>query len=118
MKRFLFSWGINIISFFIVSRLVKGFHFQSFTSILLTSIVFGVVNAIFRPILILLSLPFMLVTFGIFLFVINAVLLEIVAFVVPGFSISSFFTAIIGSLILTIVSFLISVIVFPKRNAI
>lgn len=115
MRRFFLSWVVNIISFYIVSRLVKGFHFQTFMSIFLTSIALGVVNAIIRPILIFLSLPFMLFTFGIFLFIINGIMLEIVAYLVPGFSIDSFFTAIIGSLILSLISFLISLIVFPKR---
>ena len=115
MGRFFLSWAINIVSFFIVSRFIKGFHFQTFMSIFLTSVVFGIVNAIIRPILILLSLPFMLFTFGIFLFIINGIMLEIVAYLVPGFSIDSFFAAIVGSLMLSLISFLISLLVFPKR---
>jgi len=115
MRKFFLSWSINIISFFIVSRLINGFHFQNFMSIFLTSIAFGMVNAMLKPLLIFLSLPFMLVTFGIFLFVINAALLEVVAFFVRGFSIDSFLTAIVGSLLLSLISFIISLIVFPKR---
>ena len=115
MRKFFLSWSINIISFFIVSRLINGFHFQNFMSIFLTSIAFGIVNAMLKPLLIFLSLPFMLVTFGIFLFVINAALLEVVAFFVRGFSIDSFLTAIVGSLLLSLISFIISLIVFPKR---
>jgi putative membrane protein len=115
MRKFFLSWSVNIISFFIVSRLIHGFHFQNFMSIFLTSIAFGIVNATLKPLLIFLSLPFMLVTFGIFLFVINAALLEVVAFFVRGFSIDSFLTAIVGSLLLSLISFIISLIVFPKR---
>jgi putative membrane protein len=115
MRKFFLSWSINIISFFIVSRLINGFHFQNFMSIFLTSIAFGIVNAMLKPLLIFLSLPFMLVTFGIFLFVINAALLEVVAFFVRGFSIDSFLTAIVGSLLLSLISFIISLIVFPRR---
>jgi putative membrane protein len=115
MRKFFLSWSINIISFFIVSRLINGFHFQNFMSIFLTSIAFGIVNAMLKPLLIFLSLPFMLVTFGIFLFVINAALLEVVAFFVRGFSIDSFLTAIVGSLLLSLISFIISLVVFPKR---
>ena len=115
MRKFFLSWSINIISFFIVSRLINGFHFQNFMSIFLTSIAFGIVNAMLKPLLIFLSLPFMLVTFGIFLFVINAALLEVVAFFVRGFSIDSFLTAIVGSFLLSLISFIISLIVFPKR---
>jgi putative membrane protein len=115
MRKFFLSWSINIVSFFIVSRLINGFHFQNFMSIFLTSIAFGIVNAMLKPLLIFLSLPFMLVTFGIFLFVINAALLEVVAFFVRGFSIDSFLTAIVGSLLLSLISFIISLIVFPRR---
>jgi len=115
MRKFFLSWSINIVSFFIVSRLINGFHFQNFMSIFLTSIAFGIVNAMLKPFLIFLSLPLMLVTFGIFLFVINAALLEVVAFFVRGFSIDSFLTAIVGSLLLSLISFIISLIVFPRR---
>jgi len=115
MRKFFLSWSINIISFFIVSRLINGFHFQNFMSIFLTSIAFGIVNAMLKPLLIFLSLPFMLVTFGIFLFVINAALLEVVAFFVRGFPIDSFLTAPVGSSLLSLISFIISLIVFPKR---
>jgi putative membrane protein len=115
MRKFFLSWGVNILSFVIVSRLIRGFQFQNFWSIFFTSIVFGIVNAMIKPLLILFSFPFMLFTFGIFLFVINAVLLEIVAFFVHGFSIDSFLTAILGSILLSLISFIISSIVFPRR---
>lgn len=107
---------INVLSFFIISRIIPGIKFNSFLSLVLTAIVFGIVNAIIRPVLVFFSIPMLFLTLGIFIFVINAVLLEIVDLLVPGFSISSFSVALLGALLLSIVSYIISLIFNPQRR--
>lgn len=107
---------INVLSFFIISRIIHGIKFNSFLSLVLTAIVFGIINAIIRPVLVFFSIPMLFLTLGIFMFVINAILLEIVDLLVPGFSISSFSTALLGALLLSIVSYIISLIFYPQRR--
>jgi putative membrane protein len=67
----------------------------------------GILNAFFRPILILLTLPFTILSFGLFIFVINALLLMMVSGVIPGFEVHGFWSAVFGSLIVSIVSWLL-----------
>ena len=114
--RVLSSWAINIVSFFVVSRILHGFRFENLWSLVLAGILLGICNAIVRPVLIFISLPIDVVTLGIFLFVINGVVLEIVAAFDSGFKISSFWDAMIGAVLLSVVSSIISWILFPPRR--
>jgi putative membrane protein len=76
--------------------------------------VLGLVNAIVRPLLIVLTLPFTLLTLGLFIFIVNAICLGIVAWLVPGFSITGFWAALFGALVISIVSWLLNRILFEK----
>jgi putative membrane protein len=74
-------------------------------SLIAAAVLLGLVNAIVRPIVFLLTLPFVLITFGLFLIIINAAMLELVAMMLKGFSVESFWpAAILGSLIISLVS--------------
>ncbi len=114
--RVLSSWTINIVSFFIVSRILHGFKFDSLWSLILAGILLGICNAIIKPVLILVSLPIDVITLGIFLFVVNGLVLEIVAAFDFGFRISSFWDAILGAILLSVISSVISWILFPPRR--
>lgn len=93
----------------VTAYLVPGFHIQSYSSALIVAIVLGILNALLKPILVLLTLPFTILTLGLFTFVINAVLLAIAANIVKGFTIDSFWTAIVASVVITIVGSLINI---------
>lgn len=95
---------LNIFALAIVSYLVPGFIFETFWDTVVTAIVIGVVNTFIKPILQIIFLPLSIVTFGITAFLINVVLLWGVSYIVPGFHIENFMTAVIASIFLALIS--------------
>jgi len=95
---------INAGALLLVSQYIEGIRVDNFTTALIAALILGIVNAIIRPILVILTLPINLFTLGLFTFIINAALLLLVARVVQGFSIEGFASALIAALILWIVS--------------
>lgn len=91
----------------IVAHLVSGVVVSGFGSALIAALVLGLVNAIVKPVMIVLTLPLTILTLGLFLFVVNALMLWLVAVVVPGFHIRGFWAALVGSLLLTLLNILI-----------
>jgi putative membrane protein len=75
------------------------------------------VNAVIRPVILLLTLPFTLLTLGLFIFVVNALCLALTAFVVPGFSVRSFWSALAGALIVSLVSWILNAGVKDRRGS-
>jgi putative membrane protein len=112
--RILASLIINSISFYFVSIILHGFHFDSFWSLILAGILLGIANATIKPLLLFISLPLDVVTFGLFLLIVNGLVLEIVAAFDFGFKISSFWDAMVGSVLLSLFSMLITAILFPQ----
>lgn len=108
MTRLILRLIINAFALFIVTYLVKGITVESLLVLIIAALVIGLVNAIVKPIVFWLTLPLTVVTLGLFLIVINGLMLEIAAFFVPGFRIDSFWSAMIGGLILGIISLLTS----------
>ena len=102
----LLRWLLNTVALFVVVKLVPGFHCASIVSLAIAALVLGLLNAIVRPILVLLTLPLTIITLGLFLIVLNAVMLELTAWIVPGFRIDDFVAAIIGAIVLAIVSWI------------
>ena len=102
---------INAVALMCVAYIVPGVHVSSFVSAIIVALVLGVVNAIIKPILVILSLPIEILTLGLFTFVINAALFYFVGLLGIGLSISGFGAAFIGALVLTIVSWLLSSLV-------
>jgi putative membrane protein len=86
-----------------LSRVLPGFRVDGWVPAIVAALVLGVVNAIVKPILFVLTLPFTIVTLGLFLFVLNALCLWLTAAVVPGFHIQGFMAALIASLVLAVV---------------
>lgn len=116
MLYFLLTWIATAISLLITAYIVPGFEFDNnFTSALIAAAVLGLVNAIVRPILIILTLPFTLLTLGLFLFVINALMLWLVGAIVPGFVVTGFLPALLGSIVLTLVSTVLGYLVRNVR---
>jgi putative membrane protein len=101
-------WLINTLALFIVVNIVPGFGYRSIVTLAIAAAVLGLLNAIVRPILFVLTLPLTIVTLGLFLIVLNAIMLEITAWFVPGFRIAGFGAALIGALVLGIISLVTS----------
>lgn len=108
MLHFILTWLGAAIALVITAHFVPGFKVDSFTAALIGAAVMGFVNAIVRPILIFFTLPLTIVTLGLFLLVVNAIAFWLVVAFTPGLHLAGFFTALIASVVLTIVSMVIS----------
>lgn len=108
MRAFLIRWVVITISVYIATKLISGIHADSAGALIGASLLLGIINAFVRPILLLLSAPFILVTMGVFIFVINALLLRFVSWLIPPFHVEGFWNAFFGAIIISIVSWLLS----------
>ena len=105
---FLLRMLLNGLAIFAAAWLVPGVYLAGPMPALIAGLILGLVNTLVRPILIILTLPFTLVTLGLFLFVVNTICLALTAAVVPGFEITGFIPAFLGALIVTVVSWVLS----------
>ena len=114
MERFFLRWAINAVAIYAAFRLVPGIQAQStyWVSIVLLALVFGLVNALLRPLIILLTCPFILLTLGLFTLVINTFLFWLTGWVGEqfgiGFRVAGFWPALLGGLVVSVVSFILS----------
>jgi len=111
MGNFIVRLILNAIALLIVAYLLPGVHVTSLTGALIAALILGVVNAILRPILIILTLPVVILTLGLFTLVINAITFYLVAQLGIGLSVNGFFSAFLGALVLSIISYLLSSLV-------
>jgi putative membrane protein len=95
---------LNALALIVTAYIVPGIQVANFTTAILAAVVLGVVNTFIKPILSFVTAPLTIVTLGLFAFVINAVVLFIVSAVVPGFSVSGWVPAILGAIVLSVVS--------------
>jgi putative membrane protein len=118
VKSFIRSWAINTAAVLVAVSIVPGISFKdkSFWTPLVTSLVLGILNAFIRPVLMVLSLPLLIVTLGLFTLVINALLLYFVSFLLSNyFEVDSFGAAFVGALIISIVSLVLNVLTGGTR---
>lgn len=108
MTAFLIRWLVTTIAVFAAEKLIPGIHCNSAGALLGASLLLGIVNAFVRPILLLLSIPFIIVTMGLFILVVNALMLMLVAQIVPSFSVDGFWNAFFGSIVISLVSWILS----------
>ncbi len=101
---FLLHWAITGFALWVASHVFKGIRFSSTSSLVVSALLLGLANAIVRPLLVVLTLPLTLLTFGLFLLVINALMLLLVAKVVNGFKVDGFWTAFWASLFMALLS--------------
>jgi len=113
-----FAWRVvlNAVGLYLVAEyLVQGITFDNTTSLLIAALVLGVVNAILRPIIIVLSLPINILTLGLLTLVINGFMLRITASLVPGFSVDTFWTAVWGAILLSVISYVLNSLIKDRR---
>lgn len=108
MKQFLLTWLLTAVALVITAYLVPGIAITTFTAAAVAVIVLGIVNAIVKPILVMLTLPLTILTLGLFLLVINAISLLLVAYLTPDFTVTGFLPALLGSIVLSLVSGLLN----------
>lgn len=101
---FLIQWGITALSLWVASLVFNGIRFADKSSLIVSALLLGFVNAVLWPLAVVLTLPLTFLTLGFFLLVINALLLLLVAKLVRGFTISGFWTAFFASLFISIFS--------------
>jgi len=106
---------INVAAILIIAHIFpKLIQVEGFGAALIAALVLGIINVIIRPILVLLTFPVTLITLGLFLFVINALMLWLAATIVPGFKVNGFWGAFLGSILISIVSWFFSAILPGK----
>lgn len=109
LKKFIQGWAINTLAVLVATQIVRsGIHYDSITSLLVATLVLGILNTFLRPVLLFLSLPLLIFTLGLFTLVINALLLYWVGSLVQGFRVDSFRSAFWGALIISIVSLILN----------
>ncbi len=110
MLHIILVWLLSAIALLVTSRLVSGFKIKDFKSAMIASLVIGLLNALIKPILFVLTLPINILTLGLFTFVINAIILKMAAGVMSSFKIDKWMTAIGAAVVLMIVQILLNVI--------
>jgi len=114
MNGILIRWLISTLSIMITAYLIGGIHVSGFFPAFFAAVFLGILNAFFRPILFLLTLPINILSLGLFTFVINALVLMMVSGVISGFSVDGFWWALLGSLFISIVSWLLNSLINEK----
>jgi putative membrane protein len=108
MKGILIKWLILTAAIMMASYLIDGIRVTGFFSAFFTAAILGILNVFFRPILLILTLPINILSLGLFTFVINALLLKMASGVIPGFEVYGFWSAIFGSLVISVVNWILS----------
>lgn len=101
-------WLINAAALYLTALLLPGITLRGAGPALIAAAILGIVNAVIRPLLLLLTLPLNILTLGLFTFVVNAVMLLLTSALVPGFSVRGFPAALLGAVVLSIISFLLT----------
>lgn len=110
-------WIILTLAVIASSYAIEGIYVENFTSALFAAAFLGLLNVVLRPILLILTLPINVLTFGLFTFVINAFLIITVSEIVPGFKVAGFWAAVLGALVISVVNWILSALVRDGRGS-
>lgn len=105
---FLIRWLVNAVALYLTTLIVPGVRVPNFGAAVLAALVLGIVNAVLRPIILLLTLPLNILTLGLFTFVVNAFMLWIVAVTTHQLVLASVGAALVGAIVLSVISFILS----------
>jgi putative membrane protein len=114
--RWLIKWLLSAAALMIVAHFVSGFYVRNFFAALIAAAVIGFVNATLGLVVKVLTFPLTILTLGLFLIVVNAVMLKVAAFFVPGFNVTDWTAALIGAILLSIFSALLHWLLDEKRR--
>lgn len=116
MGKFFAKTIATAVAVVVAAYLLNGVHVDNTLTALFVALVLGLLNSFVKPILILLTIPITIVTLGLFLLVINIIIVKLAAGIVPGFSVDSWFTALLFSLVVSFVSWLIEKLIGSDRR--
>jgi putative membrane protein len=108
------SWFVSALALWIVARIIPGIDLRDFGAALIATVIIAIVNATIGPVLKFLTFPLTLITLGLFLLVVNALLLKLASLFTPGFAVRGFLSAIFGSVVLTILTAVLRSLVFSS----
>ncbi len=117
MSYILFRWVINALALLVVANIVPGFGVETLYSALIAALVLGLVNALVRPLLFILTLPVTILTLGLFTFVINALMIWLVSTIVKGFVVTGFIPALLAALLLWAIALLTNWLVKQAKES-
>jgi putative membrane protein len=117
MITLLARWILNAAALLLVAYLYPGVSVENFFAAAVAALVLGLINAVVRPILVILTFPVTLLTLGLFLFVINALLFWLAAELVSGFTVTGFMGALIGSILYSVITLVTSWILFGGKKS-
>ena len=116
--RLLLKLVLNALALILTAYLVPGFYVESFwPTAILAAVVLALINTFIRPLLVLLTIPLTVLTLGLFLFVVNAVVLWLLTLIVPGVRIDNFLSALLAALVLSVVSAILSMLFNEVTNS-
>ncbi len=114
MTRFILRAAVAALGLWLASRWVDGIRFADQNTLVIAALLLGLVNALVRPLVLLLTLPITLVSLGLFVFVINAGMLALVAWLMPGFTLSGFRAALLGAIVVGLAGWIGSWFIGPR----
>lgn len=114
--RFLLKLLVSSLAVFFGAYILNGVYLDGFPTAILVALLMGFLNAFLKPILIILTIPITLITFGLFLLVINAVIILLADYALSGFTVNSFFTAVVFSVIVSVITWILEAIANPKSK--
>lgn len=106
--RFMQRWLVTTVAVMVAANVVRGISYDSGTALMVASLLLGILNALFRPLLLILSLPLVILTLGLFALVINALLLGFVGHLVKGFHVAGFWPALLGAVIISVITVILN----------
>lgn len=106
----LISLLLNSLALFLTDKLVPGFEIKDFVTAVLLAIILGFLNTFIKPLLLFLTAPFTIITLGLFIFVVNAIVLGIAAYIVPGVTVDGPWAALLTAVVLSVVSTILSLL--------
>lgn len=104
----LFRWIINALILMLIPLFVPGFEIESFFSAMVVAVILALVNSVIRPVIMILTLPINVLTLGLFTIIVNGFMFYLVSVIVKGFTVTSFWSAVLAALIYSLISMLIS----------
>jgi len=108
-------WIVNALALLALPYIVPTIQVAGFGTALLVAVVLGLINALLRPLLVLLTLPVTLLTLGLFIFVINALLFQLAGALIDGFHVGGFWSALLGSIAYSLISWALSALLLRKK---
>src|SRR5260363_258210 len=117
MIRILIIWLINALALFVLPYIISSIQIRGFGTALVAAVVLGLINVLFRPLLVLLTLPVTMLTLGLFMFVINGLLFQFAAWMLKGFEVADFWSALSGSILYSLISWLLAWLILGRTES-